>query len=92
MARVSKTHCASARIGAVTADHWVRKHVLNGACSFDYLWIEECFQTDCNLMTQLAKLPQIQYILSGDPEQFGAVMDHWRGSAVGAGAFEATVA
>ena len=30
---ISKTHSASARAGGVTADHWVRKHVINGACT-----------------------------------------------------------
>ena len=33
---ISKTHTASRRAGnGVTADHWVRKHVLHGCCSAD---------------------------------------------------------
>ena len=89
LARVSKTHCASARIGGVTADHWVRRHVLNGAVSAQVLWIDEVFQTECSLMTQLAKLPhRVAWIMSGDPEQFGPVHDSWRGCHVKPGAFQ----
>ena len=40
-------------------------------------------------MTQLAKLPaSVQWIMSGDPEQFGPVHDSWRGCPVKPGAFE----
>ncbi len=90
---VSKTHCASSRLcpycHACTADHWVRRHVLNGACSTDILWLEEAFQTECTLMTQLAKLPaRVGFIFTGDPHQFGPVHSHWRGCPVPAGAFE----
>ena len=89
LSAVSKTHCASSRVQGVTADHWVRRHVLNGACSADVLWLEEAFQTECTLMTQLAKLPsRVSFILTGDPHQFGPVHSHWRGCPVPAGAFE----
>ena len=89
LSAVSKTHCASSRVQGVTADHWVRRHVLNGACSTDVLWLEEAFQTECTLMTQLAKLPcRVSFIFTGDPHQFGPVHSHWRGCPVPAGAFE----
>ena len=54
---ISKTHNASRRAGnGVTADHWVRKHVLHGCCSADYLWIDEITQIDINLWCQINKL------------------------------------
>ena len=34
---ISKTHCASAQAGGCTADHWVRKHIINGTCSADFV-------------------------------------------------------
>jgi hypothetical protein len=86
---VSKTHCASSRVQGVTADHWVRRHVLNGACSADVLWLEEAFQTECVLMSQLAKLPaRVAFVFTGDPHQFGPIHSHWRGCSVPTGAFE----
>ncbi len=53
---VSKTHVASNRAGGVTADHWVRSHVINGAPSCDCLWIDEIRQLDVGLWLQLSKL------------------------------------
>jgi len=93
LAAVSKTHCASSRLGkycpSSTADHWVRRHVLNGAVSANVLWLEEAFQTECALMTQLAKLPaHVGFIFTGDPHQFGPIHSHWRGCPVPSGAFE----
>ena len=50
---ISKTHCASARAGGKTCDHWVRKHIINGTCSADYVWIDEISQLDCELIAAL---------------------------------------
>jgi len=93
LSAVSKTHCASSRLSkycpANTADHWVRRHVLNGACSTDVLWLEEAFQTECALMTQLVKIPaRVSFVFTGDPHQFGPVHNHWRGCPVPTGALE----
>ena len=53
---ISKTHTASRRAGGVTAEHWVRRHVLHGAATCDYLWIDEISQVDVCLLNQLGKL------------------------------------
>ncbi len=53
---VSKTHVASNRAGGVTADHWVRRHVINGAPSCDCLRVDEISQLDGGLWLQLSKL------------------------------------
>ena len=42
---ISKTHCASQRAGGVTADHWVRRHVIHGACTADYVWVDEVLKS-----------------------------------------------
>ena len=51
---VSKTHVASNRAGGVTADHWVRRYVINGSPSCDCIWIDEISQLDVGLWLQLS--------------------------------------
>ena len=34
---ISKTHTASERAGGCTADHYVRRHILHGACMADVI-------------------------------------------------------
>jgi hypothetical protein len=47
---ISKNHTASRRAGGVTADHWVRRHVLHGSASCDYVWVDEVSQVDIGLL------------------------------------------
>jgi hypothetical protein len=68
---ISKTHTASERMGGVTADHYVRRHILHGSCTCHVLWIDEISQLDCALWAQLNKL-DVQFLLSGDFNQFDA--------------------
>ena len=73
---ISKTHSASRRAGGVTAGHWVRRHVLHGAATYDYLWIDEISQVDVCLLNQLGKLTftsSTSFLLSGDHHQFPAI-------------------
>jgi hypothetical protein len=65
---VSKTHTASRRACGVTAKHWVRRHVLHGSATCDYLWLDEVSQTDVGLLNQLAKFPftPVRFLPSGD--------------------------
>ena len=66
---ISKTHVASRRAGGVTADHWVRRHVINGCPKCSVLWIDEISQIDVGLLLQICKLTfssSIRFILSGD--------------------------
>ncbi len=88
VAIISKTHTASSRIGGCTADHWVRRHILNGAATVDVLWVDECYQLETNLWSQLNRLSGRQFILSGDPNQFAPLFDSWRGVAVAEDAFQ----
>ncbi len=89
---VSKTHVASQRAGGVTADHWVRRHVLNGVPSCDVLWIDEISQLDVGLWLQLSKLSftGMQFLLSGDFNQFSPIGNSFRGSLIEEDAFEAS--
>jgi hypothetical protein len=88
VAIMSKTHTASSRAGGCTADHWVRRHILNGAATADVLWVDECYQLETNLWSQLNKLSGRQFILSGDPNQFAPLFDNWRGVPVAEDAFQ----
>ena len=87
---VSKTHTASRRAGGDTADHWVRRHILHGSATCDYLWIDEVSQVDVGLLNQIAKLcfAPMRFLLSGDFHQFPPIANHWRGSPVPEDALE----
>ena len=83
---LSKTHVASARIEGVTADIWVRRHILAGTPAVDVVWIDEIGQVDVGLWAQLGKLAFLakppQFLLSGDPNQFGPIGNSWRSAVV----------
>ncbi len=82
---ISKTHVASRRAGGVTADHWVRRHVINGAPKCTVLWIDEISQIDVGLLLHICKLTysqNIRFILSGDFNQFAPIGNNFRGTPV----------
>jgi len=82
---ISKTHVASRRAGGVTADHWVRRHVVNGTPTCQVLWIDEISQVDCGLLLQICKLTYssgVRFLLSGDFNQFAPIGNNFRGSPV----------
>jgi hypothetical protein len=87
---ISKTHTASRQANGVTADHWVRRHILHGSASCDYLWIDEVSQVDIGLLNQIAKLhwAGVKFLLSGDFHQFAPIANSWRGSPVHEDALE----
>ena len=89
---ISKTHAAVQNFGenAVTADHWVRRHIRNGSPSCTALVIDEITQIEIQLWNDLAKclLKGIQIILSGDFKQFQAICEHWCACPVKEGSLE----
>ena len=87
---ISKTHCASARAGGRTADYWIRRHIINGDCTADYLWIDEISQLDIELITALNRLTytNVKFLISGDFNQFGALGNSFRGASIAEDAFE----
>jgi hypothetical protein len=87
---ISKTHTASRRAGGVTADHWVRRHVLHGAATCDYLWVDEISQVDIGLLNQLGKLSftPVHVLLSGDFHQSPPINNCWKGTPVPEDALE----
>ena len=89
---ISKTHGASSRAGGVTADYWVRRHVLHGSCSAEVVWVDEISQVDIGILCQFNKLcwTKVRWILSGDFNQFGAIFNSFRGTSLPGNAFQDT--
>ena len=52
----------------VTADHYVCRHIIHGACTADYIWVDEISQVDIEILCQLNKLTftKLRWLLSGD--------------------------
>ena len=84
---IAKCHTAAVRAGGVTADHYVRRTILHGACTADVILVEEISQIECALWAQLNKVNK-QWLLCGDFNQFPPVFDNWRGCCVPEGKFE----
>jgi hypothetical protein len=84
---ISKTHCASARAGGITADAFVRRYLMHGSCLFDVVWADEVYQLECTLLAQLNKIASRQWLLSGDCHQFPPMFNSFRGGAIDDDAF-----
>ena len=87
---ISKTHCASARAGGRTADYWIRRHIINGDCNADYIWVDEISQLDIELITALNRLTytNVKFLISGDFNQFSPLGNSFRGAPIADDAFE----
>ena len=60
---------------------------MHGACSADAIWIEEFSQIETTLWAQFNKPVNIQWLLTGDFNQFPPFFDSWHGAAVHENAF-----
>ena len=89
---ISKTHSAVQNFGegAVTADHWVRRHVRNGAPKCNLLAVNELTQIDVQLWVDISKciLKGMSFVLSGDFKQFQAISENWCACPVPKGSLE----
>ena len=76
---IAKTHVAVQNLGcdAVTADHWVRRHVRAGGVQCDILVVEELSMIDVQLWADLSltRFQGTQFICVGDFGQFQAVAE-----------------
>jgi hypothetical protein len=87
----AKTHTASARLpDGCTLDHWVQRHILNGAPSCDVLYLDEISQIDVGLLALLARLTytNMRFILAGDFHQFSPIGSCWKGTPIDDEAFQ----
>ncbi len=89
---VAKTHVAVQNLGcdAVTADHWVRRHVRAGSVQCDVLVIEELSMINVQLWADLSlvKFKGTQFICCGDHAQYKAICESWAGCPTADGALE----
>ena len=90
---ISKTHASVSNFdeGAVTADHYVRRHVRSGGCvNCDVLVCEEITQMEHQLWADVCKLALggVSFILSGDHSQFPACCETHVGTPIPEGALE----
>lgn len=71
---IAKTHNAAMVAGGDTADHFMWRHVREGATGADVIWVDEISMLDLGLLQDLShasfREPPIQWILSGDFNQY----------------------
>jgi len=80
---VAKCHVAAARISGVTADYFARRRILHGSMgATTTIWIDEISQIDVQLWNAFNKVPNVQWLLSGDFNQFPALWNTFRGATV----------
>ena len=90
---IAKTHASVCNFGegAVTADHYVRRHIRSGGCAnCDILVCEEITQMEHQLWADVCKLALggVSFILCGDFSQFSACCESHVGSLIPEGALE----
>jgi hypothetical protein len=80
---VSKCHVAAARIGGTTADYFARRRILHGSMgATTTIWVDEVSQVDVQLWNAFNKVPNVQWLLSGDFHQFSALYNSFRGTPI----------
>ena len=83
---IAKTHNAALVAGGDTADHFAWKHIREGGTGTDIIWVDEVSMLDIGLLQDLnhASLrdPPIQWILSGDFNQYQPFFNTFLGQSV----------
>jgi hypothetical protein len=83
---IAKTHNAAAVAGGDTCDHFAWRHIREGGTGADVIWVDEVSMLDVKLLCDLNhasfREPPIQWILSGDFNQYEPFFNTFRGEAV----------
>jgi hypothetical protein len=83
---VAKTHNAAQVAGGDTVDSFVWRHVREGATGADVIWVDEIPMLDIGLLQDLNhasyRKPAIQWILSGDFNQYTPFFQSFLGKPV----------
>jgi hypothetical protein len=83
---VAKTHAAAAVAQGATADHFAWKNIREGGTNCDVMWVDEVSMLDIELLCDMNHLsyrdPPVQWILSGDFNQYPPFFNGFRGSPV----------
>jgi len=83
---VAKTHNAAQVAGGDTVDSFVWRHVREGATGADVIWVDQISMLDIGLLQDLNhasfRKPPIQWILSGDFNQYAPFFQSFLGKPV----------
>ena len=83
---IAKTHNAALVAGGDTADHFAWRHVREGGTGADVIWVDEVSMLDAPLLRDLNhasfRQPPIQWLLSGDFNQYKPFFNTFLGSQV----------
>jgi hypothetical protein len=83
---VAKTHVAAKVAGGGTIDHFAWRHIREGGTNVDVVWVDEVSLLDIDLLTELNHLcfrpAPVQWLLSGDFNQYLPFFNSFRGQAV----------
>ena len=83
---IAKTHNAAAVAGGDTCDHFAWRNIREGGTSADVIWVDEISMLDVDLLCDLNhasfRNPPIQWILSGDFNQYEPIYNTFRGQGV----------
>ena len=83
---IAKTHNAAAVAGGDTCDHFAWRHIREGGTGADVVWVDEVSMLDvallCDLNHASFREPPIQWILSGDFNQYDPFFNTFRGQKV----------
>ena len=83
---IAKTHVAAEVAQGVTADSFAYRHIREGGTSADIVWVDEISMLGIDLLKELNHLSlrpkPVQFILSGDFNQFSPMFDNFMGEPV----------
>ncbi len=83
---IAKTHNAAVVAGGDTADHFAWRHIKEGGIGADVIWVDEVSMLGIELLQDLNhasfREPPIQWILSGDFNQYEPFFNSFMGGPV----------
>ena len=86
-----QNHVAAEVAQGVTADSFAYRHIREGSTSVGIVWVDEISMLGIDLLKELnhlsLRVPPVQFILSGDFNQYSPMFDNFMGGPVG-NAFE----
>ena len=86
MAIVAKTHTAAEVAGGSTLDSFAYRYIREGCTAVNAVWVDEISMLGIGLLKEINHLslrePPVQFILSGDFNQFHPMFDSFLGAPV----------
>ena len=83
---VAKTHAAAEVAGGSTCDSFAYRYIREGCTGVDIVWCDEISMLGIELLKELSHLslrdPPVQFILSGDFNQFSLMFDCFMGETI----------